>query len=149
MIYVECKPDEVLVKALGIPRRGVIHEHCKGNICNRLLKSRDSKGLVDDDPRSGQPSYVRNLKVESQGQNIKLLLDEQRSNHLIVLCPTLEEFVLKASEEAGVDVKAFGLPDTLEELHKVINIRLEKFNELIPEIRNSPLFKTLDSFIKR
>lgn len=33
MIYVECNPDKVLVRALGISKRNIKHSFSKGNVC--------------------------------------------------------------------------------------------------------------------
>ena len=43
MIYVECKPDGILVRHLsGLPKRQVAHEiQGKGEICNRLIRGKD------------------------------------------------------------------------------------------------------------
>ncbi|GEM_PF-7032929 len=56
VILVECKPDEALVRVLGMPRRKI--RHCTGKIrvCRELEKAESGLGLVDEDPRSAQPA---------------------------------------------------------------------------------------------
>ena len=43
MIYVECKPDLVLVKALGIPKKQIVHAGNKAKVCNILRRNRNLK----------------------------------------------------------------------------------------------------------
>lgn len=105
MIYLECYSDEALVKALGIHKKEIYHSYSKGNVCKKLEKNSESKGLVDEDPFSTQPSYIGKLKTNSHEYDIKLLYDEIANNHLIVLCPRLEDWILKAAKEAGINVK--------------------------------------------
>jgi hypothetical protein len=149
MIYLECEPDKVLVKALGISRKEIKHAFSKGNVCNKLEKSRNSKGLVDEDPLRPQPTYIGKLKLHSHEKDIKLLSDENAQNYLIMLCPTLEEWILKAVKELGVNIVNFGLPDDAGKLHKIINIKLGSFENLIEDIkkRKSGMLKTLEGFI--
>ena len=54
MIYVECRPDEILVRQVtDLPRRQVVHEiKGKGEVCNRLMRNRDLVAMVDEDPES-------------------------------------------------------------------------------------------------
>jgi hypothetical protein len=150
MIYLECEPDKALVKALGIPRKEIKHMFSKGNVCNRLEKTKNSKGLVDEDPLSPQPSYIGKLKSLSGGHGIKLLLDEKNQNYLIVLCPRLEDWVLNVAKEANIDVLKHGLPNDPNKLHEALNIKLDKFKDLIDKIKQkSEMLKTLEGFIKK
>ena len=150
MIYLECEPDKALVKALGIPRKEIKHMFSKGNVCNRLEKTENSKGLVDEDPLSPQPSYIGKLKSLSRGHGIKLLLDEKNQNYLIVLCPRLEDWVLNVTKEAKIDVSEYGLPNDPNKLHEALNIKLDKFRDLIDKIKQkSEMLKTLEGFMKK
>jgi len=87
---VECKADEVLVKALGIPKKKLVHSGNKGGVCKKLQKSSASLGIVDEDPGSSQPPYLSRLgspKLSEYG--LKLYEDKKTGNVLIVLCPFL------------------------------------------------------------
>jgi len=150
MIYLECEPDKALVKALGVPRKEIRHMFSKGNVCNRLEKSKSSKGMVDEDPESAQPSYIGKLKPFSSRHGIKVLLDERNQNYLIVLCPRLEDWVLNVTKEVNIDVLEYGLPSDPNKLHEVLNIKLGKFKDIIDKIRpKSEMLKTLEAFIKK
>lgn len=149
MIYLECDADEVLVKALGVSRREIKHSSDKGDVCNRLEKNRNSKGLVDEDPGSPRPRYIEKLKLFSHESEIKVLYDEKNQNHLIVLCPRLEEWVLKAVKEVRADIGDYSLPNDADKLHEVINVKLRNFVDLLEDIKKrSRMLKTLEGLIK-
>jgi len=141
MIYVECYPDLAIVKSLTrVTRRGIIHEFKgKGEICNRLRRQTNCKGLVDEDPSSGQPHYMKEARLEKDfsEHEIKVLHDDTNNNYLVILCPRLEEWVLKAAREAGTDVRKYKLPNNAAKLHGEINIALDKFERLLKDLKNS------------
>ncbi|MGI0011058.1 MAG: hypothetical protein ACREAE_06640 [Nitrosopumilaceae archaeon] len=148
MIYLECDPDKALVQTLGLSAKEIKHVYSKGNVCNRLAKSSQSKGLVDEDPLSAQPSYIRKLRLQSHEHQIKILYDEKAHNRLIVLCPRLEEWVLRAAQDAGVNIQDYGLPNNANQLHHIINTRIESLKSLIKSIRDkSKMLKALEGFI--
>mgnify|MGYP005843889063 CR=1 FL=1 len=151
MIHVECDADQTLVMTLGVPRKEIKHVHAKGNVCNRLEKGRRTKGLIDEDPLSLQPRYVRRLRLLSDEKQIKLYHDKIAENYLIMLCPRLEEWVLKVAREVGIDISEYGLPDDADKLHTALNIKskLENFEKLIEDIKErSGMLKTLEGFIR-
>ena len=152
MIYVECDPDFVLVKSItDIPKREIVHEGGKGNVFKKLKKNQNSKGLVDEDPMCSQPKYVEKMKVEEDlsPHGIKILYDNSNNNYLFVLYPRLEGWILKATKEAKIDIKKYGLPNDEEKLHKIINIRIDKFEKLIKDLKEkSKMLKTLAKLIR-
>lgn len=151
MIYVECKPDFALVKSVTrIPKREIIHEKNKPGVCKRLEKQRNRKGLVDEDPSSTQPSYMRKLKLEDDlfQAELKVFHDESNGNYLFVLCPRLEDWILKAAKQAGLNVQKYGLPSVPERLHRVINLDLDKFERLLEDLKDSKRLKTLKGLLE-
>ena len=149
MIFVECRSDEVLVRSLGIPRREVVHASGKSGVCRRLERSRGSKGLVDEDPHSAQPPYMRSLILVAATNDVKILRDPRRGNYLIVLCLRLEEWVLEAARRAGVSLRDYGLPEDGESLHEVINLRVSRFSRLILDLRvRSGMMRYLEKALK-
>jgi len=153
MIYVECKPDFALVRSLtNITRRGIIHTKGKGEICNQLRKRSGCKGLVDEDPLSIQPPYMREARLENNlpQHDLKLLHDDTNNNYLIVLCPRLEEWVLKAAQEDSKDVTRYNLPNNGIKLHQQININLDRFEDLLEDLKgSSSRLKTLKRLLER
>jgi hypothetical protein len=150
MIYLECYTDKALVRALGIHKKEIYHSGNKGNVCKNLSKNRNSIGLVDEDPFSTQPSYIRKLKTKSQECDIKVLFDENSQNHLIVLCPRLEDWILKSAKEARVNLEEYSLPVDADELHKIINIKTDKFLLLVEHIKKKKgkMLKILEGLLK-
>ncbi len=149
MIYLECYSDKALVSAFGIPKKEINHVYSKGNICNRLAKGRNCIGLVDEDPESSQPSYFRKLHTGSRQSEIALFYDKESNNRIIALCPRLEEWILKAAKEAGVNLDKYGLPNKAIPLHEVINSRVDHFKKLVEDIKTkSQRMKTLAGFLR-
>jgi len=152
MIYVECKSDFTLVKSIAkIPKREIIHERGKGRVCGKLERQRDCKGLVDEDPLSTQPPYARKMRLESSlaQHELKVFYDEPNENHLILLCPRLEEWILKAAREANLNMEKYSLPDVPEKLHREINLDLSKFEKLVGDLKNAERLKTLRELLER
>jgi len=152
MIYIECKPDHVLVDALTeFPRKEIVHEFKgKFEVCKRLETSKNSKGLVDEDPSSIQPSYLSRMILEADlvEHNIKVLHDNSKNNYLIVLCPRLEDWILRVARIAHIDVRNYDLPNDAHGLQQVININLNKFEELVKDLKGSSAgLKTLKKFL--
>ena len=151
MIYIECKPDSALVKTLGVPRREIIHLGGKPELCKQLEKRENCKGLVDDDPFSIQPPYLKRLHVKENLSNywLKVLNDNSNNNSLIILYPRLEEWILKAAKEARVDVRRYGLPDDGDKLHRMINTNINKFEKLVGDLKGkSKMLNALEKSIK-
>lgn len=91
-IYVECKPDFALVRTITkIPKRHIIHAGGKSEICRKLKKQKDCKGLIDEDPWGVQPSYIEKLEIANDlsQHDLQALYDNSRGNYLVVLRPRL------------------------------------------------------------
>lgn len=151
-IYVECKPDYTLVKTITeVPKRRINHAGNKSEVCKNLRKHNMCIGLVDEDPLSVQPSYLAGLEVEDlSSHQMKILHDSSRDNSVVVLCPRLEDWILKTAQEASVDVRNYGLPNDDVRLHEEINGNLERFEKLLGDLRGCNKVKKLkNSLIKR
>jgi hypothetical protein len=48
----------------------------------------------------------------------------------------LEDWILKAANEANINLQHFGLPNNAEELHRFINIRTDNFEKLVENIKD-------------
>lgn len=148
MIFVECNADKILVRSLGLRKKEIRHAYNKGNVCKKLEKSRNNKGLVDEDPGSVQPSYIDKLRLITIEDEIKVLYDSKTKNYLLVLCPRLEEWILDLTKELKVNLHKYNLPEDASNLHKTLNTRLDYFWNLISDIKNkSSKLKTLKRFL--
>ena len=149
MIYVECKPDGVLVRHVAdLSRRQVRHEaKGKGGVFNMLLRSRDLVAMVDEDPGKTQPRYMRQLSLshEHADLGLKLYLDSRRNNRVIVLCPRLEEWLLRAAADLELNIEDYGLPRRAKAFHDTINLDERKIQRLLAALTDgaSPRFLQL------
>jgi len=100
MIFVECKPDWTLVKVLieEFPTN-IIHSGNKSGVCKRLGKSNNCVGLVDEDPRSIQPSFLEHLDLEYELDELQIQVknDNETKNRLIILKPKIEEWIIETA----------------------------------------------------
>ena len=81
MIYVECKPDYLLVRKLNFPKKKIIHAGNISEVCKSLQRSRDCCGLVDEDPGKIRPTYMINLLNNNLIYNdhgVKIAYDQRR-----------------------------------------------------------------------
>ncbi|MBT9131181.1 MAG: hypothetical protein DDT41_01484 [candidate division WS2 bacterium] len=151
MILFECKPDGLLLKVLGVPKNKMIHSGNKSGVCKQLEKHNGFKGLIDEDPYSNQPPYIQNLElIENSNEfSIKIMVDNRNNNKIIILCPKLEDWVIKATEKAGLDIRDFNLPNNEKQLHRTINVNLKKFESLLKKLKEkSQMMKALEYHIK-
>lgn len=140
LYLVECKPDGALVKVLThTSRKNILHAGGKTELLRKLTERfANAKGIVDEDPLSPEPPHLRKFeeKQELTQCDIRILYQRSGNNILIILCPKLEDWVLKAVHEANVNPKDYGLPDNPERLHEQINIKTDKFQELVESIQS-------------
>lgn len=131
MVLLECKPDETLVRYLGVTKRNFYHQNDKGRVCNMLAKKEGHVAMIDEDPGSAQPVYLRTLSNVSDEDGIRVLRDETRAHRVVILRPRLEEWIIETASIAGVKMEDFGLSNRGNELHREINSRLENFTRLL------------------
>jgi hypothetical protein len=155
MILVECDPDNVLVNMLGIENKEIECARGIGNVSNKLKKRKECKlGLVDEDPDPGKtvPNYFKEFELIEDKDEIKLLYHKEDKKYVIMLCPRLEEWILKVVKLANMDMSNYNLPSNADDLHK-ITIAMTKFEDyfvnLIKDLKGkSKELKTLENLIK-
>jgi hypothetical protein len=135
-IVVECKPDEALIRALGFSKRHIVHQSGKGEVINFLEKNSDSIGMVDEDPGTANAKFFSKFqRVENSKHNIDYYTLPKSATCIIVIRPFLEEWIWNQSKEDSVDpTKFFSTSKDGRSLHKIINQRLPKFEELLSEM---------------
>ena len=137
MLYVECKPDQIMAQKLtGIPTKEFVHA-LKGRpeVLRLIEEQSNSIALIDEDPGSRQPAIfgqmVRN--EDAAGLGLVVYYDRGSNNLVVVICPRLEDWVLRAARDARIRVNTppYNLPNTPNSLHKIINNRLAQIDLLI------------------
>lgn len=141
-MHVECKPDEQLLHSLGHSRKNIKHHNDKGRVCNELRDGESLIGMVDEDPGAAQPKYFNQLRETDHQHNIKIYNDPANRSKLIVICPRLEDWIIKACQLSDIKPSEFGFSNKPNELHKNINFRLEPLGDLIRkliEVKSAPV----------
>lgn len=153
MHIVECDADVAFVSELAsISERRIMHTNGKHSVLRRLIfKDTNSIGMVDQDPLRTQPKKFLQRFTEvsySADDKLKIRSLPRRHNHLIILCPRLEEWILEASRRAGIDVQRYNLPRHPNNLHAVINFRLNRLRQLTHDLmQRSNRVRTLQTHL--
>ena len=133
-LLLECKPDEVLARVAGVPRRAIVHSPGKGNVSKSLAKNSSVIGLVDEDFGSPEPRTLSEFVELSASHDVKWKTDQTRNNRLVVVCPKLEDWVIKTARAASLKMADFNLSEDPRELHADINHRLLNLERLLNEL---------------
>lgn len=151
MIYIECDADEILVKCIGFTRSEIEHKRDKGRICNAFMKAKNLVGLADEDPQSNPPLYIKQLALLEDKDGIKHLYDKERNNHLFLLCPRLEDWIVDTANTANIEIDKFGLPRDKLEFWKIINLRKKNFTKLVEALKTSKSkrYSALKNFLSK
>ena len=130
IVHVECRPDEALVKLLGISRRMVYHHGGKSRVFSRLKTVTGEVAMVDEDPGSIKTEYETGLEFIQESYGIRLYNDE-RNNKILILKIKLEDWILGACKTSNVDITRFGFFKTkcLTWSNKSKTIRFRKINQ--------------------
>ena len=147
MIYVECETENILASILS-PREKIIHVAGKTRVLKRLEKQENAKGLIDEDPLSPQPPQLKKYQVVDEQLEVKIF-SREGNRKLIVLCPRLEEWILKAAKELKINLKNYGLQENPNLFHEAVSLNPRKFERLIKDMQEKSVrLKKLAKFLK-
>jgi len=119
-ILVECYPDAALLRALGVSKKQLRHERCKGEVVKRVRKFDFATGLIDEDPASAQPRDLDNYKQLQAAEGLRLLARrDDKNKRLIIVCPRLEDWLIARAKSSGIRPKDYGLPSDPDKLHSI------------------------------
>lgn len=147
MIYAECGTENAIAKKLCNYPRNVRHKWGKAEILKHLDKDCRSKGLIDEDPSCEQPPLMDMYHPVRLEGGIRILKDERKENFLIILCPRMEEWIIEAAKESGVELGDYGLPDEPDRLREESRASLGKFKKLVDGLKNSRKIDLLAKFL--
>jgi hypothetical protein len=153
MIYVECRPDLTLVQALTqLPRREIAHElKGKYEVMKRLSSLRNARAMVDEDPGANQPAYLCRMQVlrDLPQRGLKIVEDVSRNNRVVILCPKLEDWIIRAARDAELDLSnsRYNLPNSPTRLHREITFDLRKFERLVQDLKSAPRLRCLHGLL--
>ena len=121
MIHLECDNDEALVRGLGIPRRDITHHAGKPRVAKALQQSKPGGvvGLVDEDPGSNGPPYLKEFKLVDDLPELGLRRCKHRASEkwLIKIRPDLEPWLYATAKQAGLSPSDHRLPENHHMLH--------------------------------
>ncbi len=154
MIVVECNADQLLIESMGFQKKMIDHAGSKGNVVNRVKKLPKAVGIIDEDPRSEQPSELRNYKTSKESEEsgtIKFLENKNdKAKCLIQISPDLEHWVLKRAKANNIKPKDFSLPDNPKDLHSLTGIKKSKYPSFLLKLINTDIeIKKMQEWIKQ
>ena len=135
-VHVECKPDELLVSKLGIPRKSITHHFGKSKVFNTLSKKGNQLAIVDEDPGGPRHPYENSLRFIEKTEGIKYYSDNS-NNKVFVLSVKLEDWIVWICNKQKIKLSVFNLQDNPNKLHSEINSKLKDFGSLIVSLRPS------------
>jgi hypothetical protein len=136
-ILVECYPDETLLRTLGVPRKQLRHERCKGEVVKRVLKFDCATGVIDEDPASAQPRELDNYKEVRAAEGLRLLARrDDKNKRLIIICPRLEDWLLQRAGLSGIEPEDYGVLSQPNHLHSIPRYeRTDGFQRFLSELK--------------
>ena len=147
-IYVECRPDELLISKLGFTRKMIVHRPGKSRVFYNLSKNKGLLAMVDEDPGSVKTRYEKSLHFKEEFEGIKYFYDKS-GNKVFILKGKLEDWIIWVCKQQKVNLKDFGLPNKPNDLHDVINYKLKNFGRLIDALikQRSPAVLKLKAWL--
>ncbi len=134
LLFLECEADLTLVRSFGIPERQCIHHSGCGEVCRALQKRTGAIGMVDEDPHSSSPSYLRSLRELSDEHGIRVLEDTKHQHRVVMLRPRLEEWIIQTAKASNLKMEDFSLSENPRHLHGEINSRLPNLGRLLARL---------------
>lgn len=142
----ECYADGGLLRTFGFSRRQVDHRGSKYKVVWAVLRLDDRIGLVDEDPGQNPSEDLKRFTTVYQEHDIEVL--ERGDKRIVVLCPRLEEWLLRTARLARIDVRKYGLPNDPETLHGVINDELDKLGRLLENLSSHERMRALGRLLR-
>jgi hypothetical protein len=133
-LFLECKPDEVLARVAGVSPRGIIHSPGKGNVARLLGRHSGVTGMVDEDFGSAEPRTLSHYVQVSDSYDLRLRIEKGRNNRLVVVCPKLEDWIIKTAKTASLKMAKYSLSENPRDLHADVNTRLPNLERLLQEL---------------
>lgn len=150
MIFVECKPDVILVKTLtNLPKRRIRHAGNKIAVCHQIeFNDFDHvcKGMVDEDPDS-IPTInedIWSLSEDLTHYKLKIMSDN-RGNSLVILDPNIEGWILRVARIENINIqRLYNLPNNPRSLHHIITYHPDKWQRLINDLKDTEHLEVLN-----
>jgi len=135
-ILVESEPLKVLMISLGLSPPSVLICCSKAALLNMLgEKCRDCIGIMEEDPWGIKPVYGELSLCEIYGKyGVRVYRNYSLNNYLVVICPSLGEWLTNASLEVGVSLAELGLSTAWRKIYEVARVNKSKYESLVREL---------------
>ena len=152
-IIPECYVDTNLIEALVPPQRG--YNHQKG--CPAVAKCMKEKfgdkfavGITDKDKR--ELKYLEEFNLLANDESIYLYKHKEKPHYIIQVSPAVEDFILNAVAELGIELKEHQIPSDLEsmkkETKKIDAKSSVKYRNLFKNLKKASTFKKLANIVR-
>lgn len=151
IVVPECYADTNLMNVLV----GKMCNHQKGcsTVCktmNERLHNQFAVAIVDKDKR--QPEATKQYEEIGQTSCLVVCKHRTRPHYLILVDPAIEEFIIHAVNELGINLKDYNLPTELEDLKKITKTVSAKDNptlsRLFRDLRGASNFTCLNALLQ-
>lgn len=141
-ILVECNTDKYLLtgilKKLRLSRKLIRHEANRPKVISALRKADNTIGVIDEDPNSIESRDMMNYQEIEKIGDIKILKGgNDKRKVLIVICPKMEDWLLKRANKNKISTDSFNLKNDPKTLHEITidkNINYRNFIDKLIEV---------------
>jgi hypothetical protein len=117
-VLVECDADEAVLRALGLPRKQLLHFGGKYELVKKLKDRAHDIGMVDEDPGKVQPKDMGSYRQADSAEGLQLLTRQgSGGQRLVLVCPKLEDWLITRAKSSGIRPEDYGLPSDPDRLH--------------------------------
>jgi hypothetical protein len=136
-VLVECNADEVVLRALGLPRKQLLHFGGKYELVKKLKERAHDVGMIDEDPGKGQPKDLNSYRQTDCAEGLRLLARQGSGGQkLVVICPKLEDWLIDRATSSGIRPEDYGLPGDPDRLHSIPRYeQKEGFRRFLDELK--------------
>ena len=137
-VLVECNADEAVLRALGLPRKQLLHFGGKYELVKKLKERTHDVGMIDEDPGKGQPPQdMSSYRQTDSAEGLHLLTRRGRGGQrLVVICPKLEDWLIARAKLSGIRPEDYGLPSDPDRLHSIPRYEeKEGFHRFLSELK--------------
>jgi hypothetical protein len=120
-ILVECDADETVLRALGVPKKRLLHLGGRNRVISRLRHLPGAIGVIDEDPGTTQHlDMTSSYHPCETREGLRLLRRQGKGGQkLIMVCPKLEDWLLARAKQARMKPETYGLPGDPDRLHSI------------------------------
>lgn len=133
--YVECENQKRIINIL-VGSGDITHLSGRAATFNRIKNLKNIIALVDKDPKAPPHPYLNKARLTRKESGIELFVDENK-NRVIVISPTLEEWIYELANKNGVNVENYGFSKNVQSFIHEAKVSPTNFQQLIHMLRKN------------